>query len=48
MNTFAFKCLKCGTVDYSNTTRRLSIRCPKCGAFNMKRSAKDDRRKDLL
>lgn len=44
MNTFAFKCLKCGAVDYSNITRRLSMRCPKCGAFNMKRSAKDDKR----
>ena len=43
MNNFAFKCTKCGTVTYSNTLRRLSIRCPKCGAFNMKRSAKDDR-----
>ncbi len=44
MNTFAFKCTKCGTVEYSNTTRQLSMRCPKCGALNMKRDAKDDRR----
>jgi hypothetical protein len=43
MNTFAFKCTKCDTVSYSNTTRRISMRCSKRGAFNMKRSAKDDR-----
>ena len=43
MNKFAFKCIKCGTVDYSNTVRRLSMRCPKCGALNMIRSAKNDR-----
>lgn len=43
MNRFAFKCAKCRAVAYSNTTRCLSMKCPKCGMFNMKRSAKDDR-----
>lgn len=43
MIQFAFKCSKCDTIVYSNTVRRLSMRCPKCGASNMKRSAKDDK-----
>ena len=43
MNRLAFKCPKCGTIDYSNTSRRVSMRCPKCGRFSMIRSAKDDR-----
>lgn len=43
MNRYAFKCTKCGTIDYSNTSRLISMRCTKCGAFSMKRSAKDDR-----
>ena len=43
MNRFAFKCQKCGTIVYSNTTRRISMRCPKRDAFRMVRSAKDDR-----
>lgn len=43
MNRFAFKCPKCGAIDYSNTLRRVSVSCPKCGNSNMKRSAKDDR-----
>lgn len=25
MNKFAFKCPKCGTIDYNNTSRRVSI-----------------------
>lgn len=43
MNRFAFKCTKCGTIDYSNTSRRVSMRCPKCGRFSMIRSTKDDK-----
>ncbi len=47
MNRFAFKCPKCGAIDYSNTLRRVSMRCSKCGAFNMQRSAKNDNRKQM-
>lgn len=43
MNRFAFKCPKCGTIDYSNITRCLSMRCSKCGTFNMQRSTKNDK-----
>jgi len=43
MNKFAFKCTKCGAISYNNTLRRVSMRCSKCGKFNMIRSAKDDR-----
>lgn len=45
MNRFAFKCPKCGAIDYSNTSRRSSMRCLKCGSFIMKRSAKDDKQR---
>ena len=47
MNIFAYKCTKCGAVNYNNTTRRSSTRCPSCDTFSLKRSTKDDRRDDL-
>ena len=45
MNRFAFKCTKCGTIDYSNTLRRVYMVCPKC-ATRMIRSVKNDRRQN--
>ena len=43
MNVLAYKCTKCSTISYSNTSRRVPMRCLMCGKFSMIRSAKDDR-----